>query len=344
MLGVAKIGNFLVAVKGETEEFKQTKIRDGVEGGWAMEVNRGAIYIGMGGWDLEPFNKVFYPPRPKKSFRKLDYYSQFFDSVEINATFYNTSLTPDHARRWVDDVSGNKDFVFTVKLFHGFTHTYTAAYADVRAVHRLLEPLEAAGKLGGLLIQFPYSFTNINERRMYLMQLAKAFQPHCLFVEVRHNSWDSPLMYNFFQENKLHLVNVDLPGIKRHMPLTSEAWNGAAYFRMMGRNVMTWDRPFSKHQSGNYLVSDRYHYLYNDRELEHLLSMIEQMRLRGNTTFVVFHNDPEANSLVNGFQLRHLVRHKHRVLVPQNLVTAFPALKQISASVNVQHPLFAEVA
>ena len=310
----------------------------------AQRSNGGNVYIGMGGWDLEPFSKVFYPPRPRKGFRKLEYYSQFFDSVEVNATFYNTSLTPDHARRWLDDVSANKEFVFTVKLFQGFTHTYEATYNDVRAVHRMLEPLAAAEKLGGLLIQFPYSFTNISERRMYLMQLAKAFHPHRLFVEVRHNSWNSPLMYNFFQENRLHLVNVDLPGIKQHMPLTCQTWNGAAYFRLMGRNAMTWERPFSKHPSGNYLVSDRYHYMYDDRELRHLLTMIEQMRQRAAATFVVFHNDPQANSLVNGFQLRHLVRHKQRVLVPQNLVTAFPALKNISASVNVQHPLFAEVA
>ena len=310
----------------------------------AQRSNGGNVYIGMGGWDLEPFSKVFYPPRPRKGFRKLEYYSQFFDGVEVNATFYNTSLTPDHARRWLDDVSANKEFVFTVKLFQGFTHTYEATYNDVRAVHRMLEPLAAAEKLGGLLIQFPYSFTNISERRMYLMQLAKAFHPHRLFVEVRHNSWNSPLMYNFFQENRLHLVNVDLPGIKQHMPLTCQTWNGAAYFRLMGRNALTWDRPFSKHPGGNYLVSDRYHYMYDDRELRHLLTMIEQMRQRAAATFVVFHNDPQANSLVNGFQLRHLVRHKQRVLVPQNLVTAFPALKQISASVNVQHPLFAEVA
>jgi uncharacterized protein YecE (DUF72 family) len=309
-----------------------------------MGIGRGNVYIGMGGWDLEPFNNVFYPPRPRKGFRKLEYYSQFFDSVEINATFYSTALGPDHARRWLDDVSGNKDFIFTVKLFQGFTHTYAAVYNDVRAVHRLLEPLADAGRMGGLLIQFPYSFTNINERRLYLVQLAKALQPHRLFVEVRHNSWNSPLMYNFFQENKLHLVNVDLPGIKQHMPLTCQSWNGAAYFRMMGRNVMTWDRPFSKHPSGNYLVSDRYQYLYKDRELEHLLTLVEQMRQRAGSTFVVFHNDPQANSLVNGFQLRHMVRHKHRVLVPENLVTAFPSLKQISAPVNVQHPLFAEVA
>jgi uncharacterized protein YecE (DUF72 family) len=309
-----------------------------------MDTHRGIVYVGMGGWDLEPFSKVFYPPRPKREFRKLEYYSQFFDSVEVNATFYSTSLTADHARRWLEDVSANKEFVFTVKLFQGFTHTYEATHDDVRAVHRMLEPLATAGKLGGLLIQFPYSFTNISERRMYLMQLAKAFHPHRLFVEVRHNSWNSPLMYNFFQENKLHLVNVDLPGIKQHMPLTCQTWNGAAYFRLMGRNALTWDRPFSKHPSGKYLVNDRYQYLYDDRELRHLVTMIEQMRLRADKTFVVFHNDPQAQSLVNGFQLRHLLRHKHRVLVPQNLVTMFPVLKQISASVNVQHPLFAEVA
>ncbi len=45
------------------------------------------VYVGMGGWDLEPFNRLFYPPRMRKGFRKLEYYSQFFDHVEVNATF-----------------------------------------------------------------------------------------------------------------------------------------------------------------------------------------------------------------------------------------------------------------
>ncbi len=130
-----------------------------------MMLNQENIYIGMGGWDLEPFNKVFYPPRPRKGFRKLEYYSQFFDSVEVNATFYSTALGPDHARRWLDDVAANKNFVFTVKLFHGFTHTFDATHSDVGSVHHLLEPLARADKLGGVLIQFPYSFTNIKERR-----------------------------------------------------------------------------------------------------------------------------------------------------------------------------------
>lgn len=303
------------------------------------------IFIGMGGWDLEPFTKSFYPPKSRKGFRKLEFYSQFFDSVEVNATFYNTSLTPGHARQWLDDVAANRGFMFTVKLFQGFTHTLTATREDLLAVHRMLGVLAGSGKLGGLLIQFPYLFTNVPDRRQYLMRLSRAFQPHRLFVEVRHNSWHSPLMCNFFQENKLHLVNVDLPAIKRHMPFTAASWDGAAYFRMMGRNHAAWKSPWRLEADGKHMVSDRYHYLYNGRELLHLMSLIERVKAAGaQSTYVVFHNDPEANSLINGFQLRHLARRKQPVLVPQNFVRAFPMLKPISAAVNVQHPLFAGTA
>ena len=292
------------------------------------------IHVGMGGWDLEPFHKLFYPPKPKKGFRKLEYYSQFFDSVEVNSTFYNTSLTAVHSRQWLDDVSVNKRFEFTVKLFRGFMHTFDATKNDVRAVQTVLEPLASVDKLGGLVIQFPSSFANTKDRRLYLMQLGKVFQPYRLFVEVRHNSWNSPLMWNFFQENKMHLVNVDLPPLKNHMPLTALAWDGVAYFRMMGRNMENW------YNSGQ---GDRYHYYYSQGELERLLSLIEHVRIASHSTYVVFHNDPEANSLVNGFQIRHMIRQRQPVLVPQNLIRAFPSLKEISASVNVDHPLFAEV-
>ena len=297
-----------------------------------MSDARDIIHIGMGGWDLPPFSRYFYPPRPKKGFRKLRFYSQFFDFVEINSPFYNTSLGAVHARQWVDDVSDNRTFVFSVKLFRGFTHTFDATREDVVAVHKLLEPLAEYDRLRGLVMQFPYSFTNIKERRQYLMQLARAFQGFELYLDVRHNSWNSPLMYNFFQENRLHLINLDLPQIKRHMPLTCAAWNNSAYFRMMGRNSEAWD---------DRSRGDRYHYLYNESELQHLLFLLARVRSLARSSFVVFHNDPEANSLVNGFQLRHLVRKKHKVLVPQHLIQAHPNLKPISSPVNVLHPLFA---
>ena len=290
------------------------------------------VFVGMGGWDLPSFHKYFYPPKSKKGFRRLEYYSQFFDSVEINVTFYNTALTPDHARQWLNDVSINKDFIFTVKLFQGFTHTFTATNEDVRSVRRLLEPLAESGKLGGLLMQFPYSFVNTPERQKYLQQFSKVFYPYRIFVELRHNSWNAPSVHALLQESNLHLVNVDLPSIKQHMPLTSLAWNGAAYFRMMGRNVMAWNRPE---------LGERYNYYYDEKELGELLTRMRALREQSNSVFVVFHNDPEANSLVNGFQLRHLMR-KPPVLVPQGMIRAFPELKGISSSVNVLHPVFVD--
>src|SRR5436309_519121 len=70
------------------------------------------IYVGMGGWDLFPFNRIFYPPSPKRGFRKLEYYSRFFDFVEINSTFYNTSFSPLQIHQWLQDVSANGKFIF----------------------------------------------------------------------------------------------------------------------------------------------------------------------------------------------------------------------------------------
>ena len=149
----------------------------------------------MWGWGdgiCHRFINTFYPPKPKKGFRKLEFYSQFFDSVEINVTFYNTALTDDHARRWLSDVAANKNFMFTVKLYRGFTHTFDATNDDVRSVRRLLEPIAEAGKLGGIVIQFPQSFVNTTERQHYLRQFSRVFYPYREFVEVRHTSWDDP--------------------------------------------------------------------------------------------------------------------------------------------------------
>lgn len=297
------------------------------------------LHVGMGGWDLPPFEKVFYPPT-ERGFRKLRYYAQFFDSVEVNSTFYNCGFSPEQVTRWIDDVSDNPRFIFTVKLFRGFTHTFDVRRIDYLAVLRTLDLIRKAGRLGGLVMQFPASFVNGPEERRYLSDLSKAFAAVRVFAEVRHNSWYSPLMLNFFQEAGLHLVNVDLPQIRRHMPFTSEAWGGAAYVRLMGRNAVAWEHPSRRSNDGPIETQERYFYLYSAGELMSIANTVRNLRERGNETFVVFHNDPEAQSLLNGFQFRHLMTRR-RVLVPDRLLRKFPGLAPLSVSVNVGHPLFA---
>jgi uncharacterized protein YecE (DUF72 family) len=238
------------------------------------------VQIGMGGWELPSFNRVFYPAKPEKGFRKLEYFSRFFDLVEVNSTFYNTSLSAAQARRWLTDVGENQKFVFTVKLYRGFTHTFDATQNDALAVHRLLDPLRDAKIFCGLVIQFPSSFNKTSERQVHLVKLRTIFPEDQLLLDLRHISWNEKSFYQFCSKNGFNLINVDLPRLPGHMPLNSLAWDGVAYFRMMGRNAEAWNHPHS---------SDRYLYHYSEEELLDLVRRIKQTNAR--KAYVVFHND-----------------------------------------------------
>jgi len=278
------------------------------------------ILIGMGGWALPAFEGTFYPVNAGKGFRKLEYYSQFFDMVEVNATFYTLALSPQQVRRWVAEVSGNKNFTFTVKLFQAFTHKRNGTAGDAKTVHTMLDPLVDAGVMGGLVLQFPHSFLRTKQSEEYLKRLSKTFEAFKRFIEVRHDSWNHPDAFKFLQEHDFHLINVDLPAIKRHMPLTNEVWSGSAYFRLMGRNSDSWDK-------GG--VQERYHYNYSAEELEDFVKRIESVQRSAERTFVVFHNDPNANSPVNGFQLKRLIDKKKQIAVPESLTKKFSGLSEI---------------
>jgi uncharacterized protein YecE (DUF72 family) len=274
------------------------------------------VLIGMGGWELPPFDRVFYPAKLEKGFRKLEYFGRFFDLVEVNSTFYNTSLSAAQAQRWLKDVGENRRFVFTVKLYRGFTHTFDATQNDALAVHRLLDPLRDAKKFGGLVIQFPSSFNKTSERQTHLVKLSTIFPEDQLFLDLRHISWNEDSFYQFCRENGFNLINVDLPRLPGYMPLNSLAWDGVAYFRMMGRNAEAWNHPHS---------SDRYLYRYSEEELHELVQKIKQANAC--KAYVIFHNDRQAYSLVNGRQVEHVLHPTKRLTAPANLLVAFPHLK-----------------
>ncbi len=287
------------------------------------------IIVGMGGWDLPPFDGRFYPAEREKGFRKLAYYARFFDAVEVNVTFYNTALSPAQARRWLQDVSANARFRFTVKLFRGFTHTFDATQRDATAFRRLLEPLRDAGRLGGVVIQFPGSFARTNDRLQYLGKLGETFGDDPIFVELRHRSWDDPGVWEVLASRQMCPVNTDLPALRSHIPFANRAVAGRAYFRMMGRNVETWNHP----EKG-----DRYLYRYSDAELRDLLARIRSVPAP--STFVVFHNDPQANSPVNGFQFRHLVDPAKKLIIPAPLIRLSPELVDIGTPAASEDSLF----
>src|SRR6202034_334596 len=77
------------------------------------------IRIGPAGWSYPDWSGYVYPsPRPK-GFHEATYLAQFFDTIEINTSFYSP-LQPGHAHQWLERVADNPRFLFTAKLWQRF--------------------------------------------------------------------------------------------------------------------------------------------------------------------------------------------------------------------------------
>ncbi|MFC2133802.1 DUF72 domain-containing protein, partial [Bacteroidota bacterium] len=115
------------------------------------------LYIGTAGWSYKDWMPSFYPCSQSKDLSWLQYYTRYFNVVEVNASYY-TYLNPRVVQSWLRQISDVDDFLFTLKLHQDFTHkrTYTAEQTD--AIQHNLNLLKEGERLGGLLLQFPYSF------------------------------------------------------------------------------------------------------------------------------------------------------------------------------------------
>ena len=145
------------------------------------------IRIGPAGWSYKDWQGIVYPAAKPKGFQELTYISEFFDTVEINVTFYRP-IPARTAESWLKKVEDNKRFKFTGKLWQGFTHDRDAGAEDERLFKDGYAPLLQAGRLGAILIQFPWSFRNTDENRHYVARLQQRFQEYPLVLEVRHVS------------------------------------------------------------------------------------------------------------------------------------------------------------
>src|SRR5580704_15577361 len=78
------------------------------------------VRVGTAGWSYKDWDGIFYPPGMSSSRRKqhpLEYLAQFFDTTEINTSFYGP-LKPEWAKLWCRKVASvNKNFLFTAKLY-----------------------------------------------------------------------------------------------------------------------------------------------------------------------------------------------------------------------------------
>ena len=237
------------------------------------------LRVGCSGWNYAHWRHgVFYPERCPPA-RWLRYYTQFFDTVELNNTFYRLPRTSAVAR-WVAEAP--PDFVFAVKVSRYITHVKRLADTEQHLPLLLdrIEPLVHSPKLGPLLWQLPPSFRRDDER---LGAALAAFPPslrHAL--EFRHESWFAPDVMALLREHNVAVVIADRPEI--------------ASFQT---HELTADFTFLRFHHGSRGLRGN----YSERELDEWTERIGSWHERGDV-FAYFNNDWEGFAIRNALGLK----------------------------------------
>lgn len=293
-----------------------------------MTHDKSLIRVGPAGWNYKDWYGIVYPENPDKGFKELDYLAGFFDTAEINSTFYRPA-NAYMAYAWVKKVSHNPDFKFTAKLWRRFTHERSPySQEEVDQVRQGMDPLAEAGLLGSVLIQFPWSYKNTEENREWLCGLFDTFHAYPLVTEIRHQSWDVPAFYEMLEKRRVGFAAIDQPVIGKSIEFKPVRTGSVGYVRMHGRNYQNWFPKKGENQSG----FARYDYLYTEEEIKILSKSIRTIADGARETYVVQNNHPRGQAAANAAQIRADLGEAVREL-PETLMARYPQLRGISGSV-----------
>jgi uncharacterized protein YecE (DUF72 family) len=279
------------------------------------------IRVGPAGWSYQDWEGIVYPPKKGSKFDPLVYLSEFFDTIELNNTFYRPP-TPAMSKSWVRRVQSNSRFKFTAKIYRNFTHARESlTEADEGTFKNGLTSLMEAGRLGALLFQFPYSFHNTDENRAYIRELADRFKEYPLVLEIRHASWDRASAYRFLREIQIGFCNIDQPQVSYSIGPTKTVTSKIGYLRLHGRNEKDWFREDAGRDA-------RYDYLYNEFELFEISERIRQISKEAEEVYVITNNHYRGEAVCNALELRAKLGEKN-LKAPEVLLEHYPQLKEL---------------
>ncbi len=279
----------------------------------------GDVVVGTCSWTDKTMIERWYPKGVSSAEARLRYYASRFDAVEVDSTFYGLPKR-DVAAHWAERTP--PDFTFHVKaygLMTGHEVDERSLHPDLREyAHEItprgrvrnpsaemvgrafelfveeLEPLHRAGKLGGVLMQYPPYLTALEPGRKrrnleFIEMGAEMLRPLPVFVEFRHNSWvaddELPRTLRFLADRGLTYVAVDAPQIAQGttMPPVTAVTSPLGYVRLHGRNKGTW---YARTAS----AADRFDYAYTQEELREWYEPVRQLAEETERTWVMFNN------------------------------------------------------
>jgi uncharacterized protein YecE (DUF72 family) len=239
-----------------------------------------AVHVGTSGWSYDHWNGVLYEPGLPAA-RRLARYTEEFDTVELNASFYRWPRDTAFAA-WRDRLP--EGFVMSVKAARGLTHA-----------RRLREPEEwvdrmsrcwheLGGRRGALLVQLHPAHQRDDARLDYFL----ACLPEWLTVavEFRHPSWDDPAVYALLERHGAAYVVMS----GANLPCVLRATAPLVYVRMHGPDSSTL-------YGGSYSADD----------LRWWADRVREWEQQGRNVLLYFNNDGDGNAVRNAWELRTLL-------------------------------------
>ncbi len=183
-----------------------------------------SVRIGTSGWHYKHWVGTFYPER-MRPVNMLAYYQTYFDSVELNNSFYQLPERPA-LELWRDSTPSN--FRFAVKGSRFLTHMKKLKDASV-GLTRFLDAVEVLGeKLGPILFQLPPNWEIDLARLDSFLALLPAY--HRYAFEFRNSTWEQPATYELLARHNIAHCAFDLAGYQSPIRLTADF----AYVRLHG--------------------------------------------------------------------------------------------------------------
>lgn len=274
--------------------------------------------MGPAGWEYRDWAGRVYPRPEPPGFDRLAWLARWFATVEVDATFYRP-FPASVAARWSDRVAARPDFRFGVKLWRRFTHERGEAFTreDVDQARAAPERLAQAGRLGAVLVQFPWSFRRSDANEEWLRGVLGAFEGLPLVLEVRHASWDAPEVYEELAASGVGFANVDQPLFRGSLRPGAVATSPVAYVRVHGRNWRDWFRRAAPRDA-------RYDYLYSAAELEPWAERVRALAASPRTpdVYVVTNNHFRGQAVANAAMIESMILGR-KVEVPPELLAAY---------------------
>ena len=241
------------------------------------------IAIGTSGFNYEHWsNGVFYPADLPQS-RWLEYYCRFFDTVELNVTFYRL---PSKAAFEGWRKRTPKKFIYSLKGSRFITHVKRLKDPKdpVRIFFEQSAPLKTKTKV--ILWQLPPQMRcDLKRLEDFVSALKKYKKPYHAF-EFRHESWMNDDVFSLIRDNKMSICHADWPEFSREIPD---------------------DFPFLYVRRHGPTSGFLYAACYSEKQLKEDGEKIRSWAKQGKDVFVYFNNDAAGYAVKNALRLKELV-------------------------------------